>query len=525
MTDFFFVADEGILTAYFAYHLYLRVELLTLHTVPHMLQTIGPDIRSSMACVERAVSRLGMLKSGSEARVLWSTMRQKIIKYVETGNRHNDRLEIGADFDQLGGLVVNELTQRVSWRLLQLWYHVQNLQAVIGATLLGDSLPPEAADTYLRITDNMGRDCMSEEYFSVLDGVREKMQFAILRPLTDDEVAFIHLKSVWQSDHFLRHFRSESFSPSIQSPWQALRSLDSGLGIEAAEMLRAIRDSEMAQKQLNAERLTAAVEDVTLGDRPASQSCDGRMDNQSDGQPICESPAISPERSAYGEATAEEVLSSTLSDPVTSRQQREDASRSLSPVVHPCDPSDTADFSTQKLESINNLQKLDDCFQMVTSVSEARSFQSQLNACVAYQNKAVNTLQQEQIDLSSTLELVEEEVIRFSLRSALEEKDEDILWVESHLRRLKRLQRRAEERINKLQHQSFRYLPLDTVSSHLSWILSEMKHNASLLCVVVVGILDFLDTDELIQLSDALHIAIAGENIREEVRNGLQKWL
>ena len=501
--------------------MYLRVELLTLHTVPHMLQTIGPDIRSSMACVERAVARLGILKKGSEARVLWSTMRQKIIKYVEAGNRHTDRLEIGGDFNDLGRLIVAELSKKVSWRLTQVWYHIQNLQAVIGATLLGDPIPPEAANTYLRTSDNMGHDCMSEEYHAVLDSVREVMLYAVTRSLTDEEIAFVHEKSVWQSEHFLRHFQSEAFSPGVQSPWQALKRLDSGLGIEAAELLQAIRDSETMQKQQDAGEAGGRAGN-TVEDRPDKRLCDVSHNRSHD-----EIVYIPPERSANGEATAQEVSVSTLSDPVISQKQvNEDIERS--PSLDPDNPdlsSQIADFSTQKLESMNNLRKLGDLFRLISSEPEAQSLQHQLNVCVIHQKKTLKTLQQEKHELSLVLDATNEDVVRFSLQSEIEEKDEDILWAESHLKRLLRLKKETEERMQALHCHRLQHFSSGVLVLLLKQMLSYMRCDVSLLHGVAVVSLDLLDDVDVMELSRALQLPSNGENVRDSIRQRLQRWM
>ena len=514
-----FLDDKGILTVYFAYHLYLRVELLTMHTVSHMLETVASDIQNSMACVERAVGRLGILKSGSSARILWSALRQKIIKYTETGNRHYDREEIRSDFDHLGGLVTSEMSDQVPWRLIQLWYHVQNLQAVVGASFLGNPIPPKAADTYLSITDKMGRECMSEEYLSTLDDVREKMQFAIFRSLTDAEIAFVHEKSVWQCEHFLRHFKPEAFTVGIESPWQQLKSLDSGLGVEAVEAMRAMRDSEALQKQVREEKtMSKTTSDAALehkGDR-----CSDRQKNivsECEKDQVVEPPKIVPERAAYGEATGEDV--STLSDPVTSSKHGDDADEYPSHV----ELADTSDFAIVKLESMNSVRKLNDMLESIHSASEAKSFHSRLSLWLVHHEKALTTLHQEKSELCSSLTETKDESIKCLLQSAVEEKDEDILWADSQLKRLKHLREQSEEKFRKWRHRYGHDLPSAVLLTHLVRILSQLKDDDSLLPVLVVSVLDYYDRDEILKLCSALHIQTEERNVRDKICSKLQK--
>jgi hypothetical protein len=485
-------SDNAILTAYFAYHLYLRVELLTLHTVPHMLQTVGPDIRSSMACVERAVSRLGILNKGSEARILWSSMRQKITKYVEIGDRHYDRVEIGEDFNDLGRLIMNELSRVVSWRLTQLWYYAQNLQAVIAATFLGDSIPLEAASTFLRISNNMGRDCMSEEYNAVLNSVQEVVQHAVTRSLTDEEVAFVHEKSVWQSEHFLRHFRAEAFSPGVQCPWQALKSLDSGFGIDG-ELLQAIKDGETILNRSSDDKVHVLT---------------------------------SVSKHTSGVETVEEMSSSVVSDTVSKKQENDTTERNPSPDPDNLDmPSLALDFSTQKLESMNNFMKLDDLFRLMSSKAEAQSLHHQLNACVIHQQKTVKVLQQERQELRLVLEAASEDVIRFSLQSEIEDKEEDILWAESHLKRLHRLKKDTEERMQELCCHRMEDFSSEDLAVLLRGMLSDVKCDGSLLHGVTIVSLDLLHDIDVVELSGALQLRGIGENERDIIRERLKRWM
>eukprot|EP00118_Oscarella_pearsei_P003280 m.13725 g.13725 ORF g.13725 m.13725 type:complete len:569 (+) comp25164_c0_seq5:56-1762(+) len=231
---------RSALIAYIAYHYYLQVELLTLHTIPHLLTAFSTDIQLSMVAINSAAQHLGILGEDTGARSLWDNLSGQIVAYIQGKCSRAERIQINSSFQETGDTIIEVIFMllNVNPRLKQLWFHAQNLQAILGFTFFGSFLNDDAVNTYLGHSSHLRPDCMTGEYLSHLDTSCEILDQSRMHKLDDEQIALLHETVRWQAEHFLTHFRVETFDPLSSSPWQCQRAMDSGVSVDVAGLVK-----------------------------------------------------------------------------------------------------------------------------------------------------------------------------------------------------------------------------------------------------------------------------------------------
>ena len=236
------LAPRSALIAYMAYHYYIRIQLLTitLLSFSHLLSATSTDIQSSMIAINSAAQHLGIFGDDQSAtRALWDDLTKDIVTLIQGTLSQFQRNEIGGKFRKTGDEMIKEImsTLDVDPRLKQIWFHAQNLQAILCITFAGLLLNRDHVDTYLSNCACLRPDCMTDEYIKRMDTSCEIVERLLLGYRLDDEqIRLLHATVQWQAEHFLRQFRVEAFeASSTGTPWNALRSMDSA---DFAEILR-----------------------------------------------------------------------------------------------------------------------------------------------------------------------------------------------------------------------------------------------------------------------------------------------
>ena len=246
------LAPRSALIAYMAYHYYIRTQLLTLHTIPHLLPATSTDIQLSMIAINSAAQHLGVFADQSVTRALWDGLTNGIVTLIQGTCSRDERYEIGCTLRETGDEMIKEImsTLDVDPRLEQIWFHAQNLQAILGFTFTGSLLNRDAVNTYLSISARLRPDCMTEEYIARMDTSCEIVKQSLSYSLDDEQIRLLHATVQWQAEHFLRQFRVEAFeASSTGTPWDALRSMDSGVSADFAEILRDNAEREQREQK------------------------------------------------------------------------------------------------------------------------------------------------------------------------------------------------------------------------------------------------------------------------------------
>lgn len=183
-----------------------------------MLPSVAAEISASLTFCQGIADKLEIMLPGSECRQLFNTMKQRALKYLKTADKFGERYELGVDIDDVGDLLAVELSDLVPLELVQFMSYLQNVAAVIGITMHGESLDWGAGNVYMNTTAKLVPGAWTQEYMHVNDNLRELVRQSKMRELSEEEVGRLHELSVWQSENFLSHFRPHVFDLSDYNP-------------------------------------------------------------------------------------------------------------------------------------------------------------------------------------------------------------------------------------------------------------------------------------------------------------------
>jgi hypothetical protein len=223
------IDHKARLVTHLAYHLHLRCGALPLSSAQHLLWSSSADIRASMALVDAIGDKLGIMKSGSEARRLWTTLQDDLSQYLATGDSGANRHRICKTLESMDASLRAEFMRiGILAPLAHVVGYVQNIGAIISLVLEHGHIPRENAETYVMVTSRLLPFSFSDEFMgvhkSVLDLVRKS--FTGLR---EGELDQLYEQIVWMADNVLTYFQPEAHDAGNMS--LALQALAQEIGI------------------------------------------------------------------------------------------------------------------------------------------------------------------------------------------------------------------------------------------------------------------------------------------------------
>lgn len=211
-------ANTGLLVAYLVYHMYVRIQLLTLWTHLEILPSMEEDIKHSMEAVEAAATRISLLQPGSDTRRHWDSVKLSVLSYVRHGR--GDLISLSCDYTAVGQRIESEIRQKTSRRVYAVVTYLQNMQAVVGNTSVGIMVPSDAVQKYLKTVSKLDRRCLSEDYWPSMDSVEKLMRDSLSRQLSAAEIEKVHMTFSWQTENVFTHFKPEELESSEPSRWR-----------------------------------------------------------------------------------------------------------------------------------------------------------------------------------------------------------------------------------------------------------------------------------------------------------------
>jgi hypothetical protein len=182
-----------------------------------------------MALVDAIGDKLGIMKSGSEARRLWTTLQDDLSQYLATGDSGANRHRICKTLESMDASLRAEFMRiGILAPLAHVVGYVQNIGAIISLVLEHGHIPRENAETYVMVTSRLLPFSFSDEFMgvhkSVLDLVRKS--FTGLR---EGELDQLYEQIVWMADNVLTYFQPEAHDAGNMS--LALQALAQEIGI------------------------------------------------------------------------------------------------------------------------------------------------------------------------------------------------------------------------------------------------------------------------------------------------------
>lgn len=201
------------------YHMYVRIQLLTVWTFREVLPTIVQDIQKSIEAVEAAATRISILKPGSDLRRRWDSVKLMILDCACRDG--GDVIHADHEYASAANAILAEIGHKTSRRVFGIVMYLQNMQALAGGTSVGIMVPSDAVHKYLATVSNLDRPFMSEDYLSSMDSIGQLMQDALSRQLSVAEIEKIHMTFVWQTENVLTHLNADQLTESESNPLSA----------------------------------------------------------------------------------------------------------------------------------------------------------------------------------------------------------------------------------------------------------------------------------------------------------------
>jgi hypothetical protein len=211
--------DVPSLVAHFVYNIRLQFELMTVNSPSEVFSDVKPMIQQALTSAEVCAYKLRLLQGPDcDINRAWATLKQHALSVLSNkfvGNQ--ERAALYVQIEEVCGRFGTALSERVSGRLRQLLSFGQNIKAVIGITDNMIMLEVQAAEIYMRTTNELLHDSFTSEFMGVTEAVRGYMRQVIADPhqnTSEEMIESVHTLAVWQAEHFLSHFNPEAFDVS-----------------------------------------------------------------------------------------------------------------------------------------------------------------------------------------------------------------------------------------------------------------------------------------------------------------------
>lgn len=232
------IDDVQSLVAYLGHHFHLSFELLLLTTADEMMPMFDGEIRESVQCVEVLCDRLGVMKPGSESRASWIKVKDAGLSYLATQDQMSAVFRLKDLMNETGEKLTRDLAGQCPGSSVQLFIHLHMIRMTVLVSGGRDTLVDGNVHGYVNSFYRMPENCLSERYMETANVVQALLLKSLNGRLSDDEIKTIHRESVWQSLHFIDHFRvpeRERFVKANESVRTGIRQHSRGYVLGGAE--------------------------------------------------------------------------------------------------------------------------------------------------------------------------------------------------------------------------------------------------------------------------------------------------
>ena len=164
-----------------------------------------------MASIDAVGDKLGIMQAGSEARRLWTRVKDDLSRYLATGDTGANRHRICTTLESMDACLRAEFSRiGVLPPLTHVLGYVQNIGAIIALILEHGDIPRENAETYVMTTSRLLPFSFSDEFMGVHKSVLELVRRSFTVGLGEGELDKIYEQIVWMADNLLTHFQPEA---------------------------------------------------------------------------------------------------------------------------------------------------------------------------------------------------------------------------------------------------------------------------------------------------------------------------
>ena len=216
--------DIQSLMAYLGHHFYLSFELVLLTTPDEMLPLFEDEVRESAECVEFICDRIGVMKRGSESRASWMKAKDLAFRQLNSIGQRLPVFRMKDIMNEVGEKLTMELAARCPDSTVHMFLHLHMIRMTVAVTGSNDTLLEQNINSYVTSFYRMPDKCLSERYMATASVVQGLLLKSLSETLSDDEIRTVYRQSVWQSLHFIDHFKiSEREKMTGASPFVVVR--------------------------------------------------------------------------------------------------------------------------------------------------------------------------------------------------------------------------------------------------------------------------------------------------------------
>eukprot|EP00118_Oscarella_pearsei_P011810 m.82090 g.82090 ORF g.82090 m.82090 type:complete len:606 (+) comp36281_c0_seq2:29-1846(+) len=261
--------NVGLLVAHLSYNYHLRLELYILVFSPEMFPVIEEDVHASIECIEYLFARLNMASQGDHLRQLWLQVRQLSEKRLSSSTPNAHIQELNEKIVETSRLIATELAQRVSFQVVNIFLFLHVLRLGVAVFSEGGLLVVENMEAYISSFYGMPPSSFTPRFTASVEEVSGLFFETKASSLPADRKHKLTAELIWQSFHFMDHYRSDGIQPgdaSGQLPFVGSMSVAAQMNLGGMERsdpewstLYAGQEAEMVTG-LHAERVSDVVD-------------------------------------------------------------------------------------------------------------------------------------------------------------------------------------------------------------------------------------------------------------------------